>query len=549
MATYDLTTSIPSAANLAAGDTLNCTYTGSEIVLTLAPGKYKIEAYGAAGGTTTRNTNYKGGEGGYSYGTLSTETEITLYLNAGGKGGSGASSTSTKNEAGYNGGGYSYYYAGAGGGASHVATASGLLSTLENNKDAILIVAGGGGGSSAYSSSGSSSSSYCGAGGAGGGESGGAGYYGTSNTSSNALKYAGQAGTQSSGGAAGTNSSRKGSAGSFGQGGNGGTASSSYYGEGGGGGGYYGGGGASGNEAGGGGGSGYLSSNLTESATSQGGNDSNGYITITVIEIYTFTHNITFYDGVNVLGVVETKGEEVITLPVVPKKDGYEFVGYFLSDGTTQITSTTYSTTKLENDVDCYAKYRKFNINFYSNSQLYYTVASTGKEEITFPTNPTLDGYTFTNWYLDDNTTVFNNDYLSTSYLTKDINVYAHYVQKYSVKFICDNTTYKEILSSGYESIDVPETYPTKAGYHFVGWFIDSNYQTAYTIDYFESRSITQDAVIYGQLEQDITIEPSTTSNINFYVQNELYYTFATKGKESITLPNNPSIEGYRFKG
>ena len=547
MATYDLTKEIPDPSVLAADDILNCTYTGSEISITLAAGKYKIEAYGAAGATNTRNTNYKGGEGGYSYGTISLENDTMIYLNAGGTGGSGASSSSTKNAEGYNGGGYSYYYAGAGGGATHVATASGLLSTLSDNTGSIIIVAGGGGGSAAYSSSSYSSSSYCGAGGKGGGEEGEHGYYGTSNTSSNALKYGGSGGTQSSGGAAGTATSRTGSAGSFGQGGNGGTASSSYYGEGGGGGGYYGGGGASSYEAGGGGGSGYLSSSLTDAATSQGGNDGNGYITITIIEIYSKTHTITFYDGTKVIGTVETGGEETITLPTAPSKDGYKFLGYFLADGTTQITADSYASKKLTADIACFATYRKYNITFLNDGESYYTISTTGKETVSFPANPSKDGYDFVEWQL--NGTTFNQAYLDANYLTDDISVDAVYRQKYTVKFVCDGTTYKEVQSSGYESISAPTTVPSKDGYTFEGWYLTSAYVTAYSEDYFADRQINKTTTIYGNLTEDCPDEPTETSPVNFYVNDEVYYTFSTKGKEEITMPSNPSVTGYRFKG
>ena len=547
MATYDLTKEIPDPSVLAADDILNCTYTGSEISITLAAGKYKIEAYGAAGATNTRNTNYKGGEGGYSYGTISLENDTMIYLNAGGTGGSGASSSSTKNAEGYNGGGYSYYYAGAGGGATHVATASGLLSTLSDNTGSIIIVAGGGGGSAAYSSSSYSSSSYCGAGGKGGGEEGEHGYYGTSNTSSNALKYGGSGGTQSSGGAAGTATSRTGSAGSFGQGGNGGTASSSYYGEGGGGGGYYGGGGASSYEAGGGGGSGYLSSSLTDAATSQGGNDGNGYITITIIEIYSKTHTITFYDGTKVIGTVETGGEETITLPTAPSKDGYKFLGYFLADGTTQITADSYASKKLTADIACFATYRKYNITFLNDGESYYTISTTGKETVSFPANPSKDGYDFVEWQL--NGTTFNQAYLDANYLTDDISVDAVYRQKYTVKFVCDGTTYKEVQSSGYESISAPTTVPSKDGYTFEGWYLTSAYVTAYSEDYFADRQINKATTIYGKLTEDCPDEPTETSPVNFYVNDEVYYTFNTKGKEEITMPSNPSVTGYRFKG
>lgn len=543
MATYDLTQTIPAASDLATGDILNCTYTGAEINITLPAGKYKIEAYGAAGATNTRNTSFTGGEGGYSYGTISFTSETSLYLNAGGTGGSGGSSSATKNAEGYNGGGYSYYYAGSGGGATHVATTSGLLASLENNKDAIIIVAGGGGGSAAYSSS--SSSSYCGYGGKGGGESGQAGSYGSSYTNT---RYAGQGGTQSAGGATGTTTSRSGTAGSFGQGGHGGTASNSYYGEGGGGGGYYGGGGAGGVEAGGGGGSGYLSSSLTDSATSQGGNAGNGYITITIIEVYSSSHTISFYDGTLLLGQVETEGNEKITLPTAPTKNGYKFIGYFLADGTTQIKEDIYETSKPTSDIICYATYEKYSITFYVEDSIISTISTTGKETIAFPNNPTKDGYDFINWVLSDGT-AFNQAYLDNNYLTEDLKVYAAFRQKFTVKFICDGTTYKEVQSSGFESITAPTTTPTKDGYTFQGWFINESYTNAYTESYFLNKQITADTTIYGQLTEDISEEPENKSNVNFYVNNKIYYTFSTKGKESIVMPDSPAIKDYTFIG
>lgn len=546
MATYDLTKEIPAAADLLADDILNCTYTGSEITIELPAGSFKLECYGAAGTKAGRYTSLLGGEGGYSYGTLSITETTRFYLNAGGQG-TTSTSSSTKNTGGYNGGGYSYYYAGPGGGATHIATSSGLLSSLSSTTGSIIIVAGGGGGASSYSSS--SSSTYQGKGGKGGGESGEAGYYGTSNTSSNALKYAGQGGTQTAGGAAGTNSSRAGSAGSFGQGGNGGSASSSYYGEGGGGGGYYGGGGASGYEAGGGGGSGYLSSDLTDSATSQGGNDSTGYIIITVLEIYASTHKITFYDGTTEIGVVETAGEETITLPTAPTKNGYKFLGYYLSDGTTKITESSYATTKLTEDVACFAKYRKYKVEFYVDGVSTYQIATTGKETVTFPAEPTKEGYAFKEWQVNGTTTAFNQTYLDAAYLTADLKVNAVWIQKYTISFICDGTTYKEYQSIGYEEIAVPETTPIKEGYTFEGWFLDSSFQTPYTTDYFKSIAIEKDYTIYGELTEDVPDEPTTASNVNFYVQGSLYATITTKGKEILTLPLEPSISGYTFGG
>ena len=136
-------------------------YIGGEQTFTaLATGTYKLETWGAQGGS--RN-GYIGGYGGYSIGTITLSKNQNLYINVGGNG--------TTKIGGYNGGGNrpsgdtTGWYAGSGGGATHIATVSGLLSTLENSKFDILIVSGGGGGatsSSTYNANGGSGGGYMG---------------------------------------------------------------------------------------------------------------------------------------------------------------------------------------------------------------------------------------------------------------------------------------------------------------------------------------------------------------------------------------------------
>ena len=138
-------------------------YTGNEQVFTVPlNGTYKLETWGAQGGSSnfkndTGEYNTKGGYGGYSEGILNLTSTTKLYINVGGQG----IGTATVNggEGGYNGGGTggvgmgynsakTYFYTGGGGsgGATHIATYSGVLSTLKNNIPSILIVSGGGGG-------------------------------------------------------------------------------------------------------------------------------------------------------------------------------------------------------------------------------------------------------------------------------------------------------------------------------------------------------------------------------------------------------------------
>ena len=135
-------------------------YIGGVQTITLPAGKYKLECWGAQGGSY--DTTYYGGKGGYSVGTIELEEETLLYIYVGGQG-TGGTTTGTK-AGGFNGGGDGYssnttYIECGGGGASDIRIG-------QDSLYARVIVAGGGGGAGSYSTS----ARY--AGGAGGGTSG-----------------------------------------------------------------------------------------------------------------------------------------------------------------------------------------------------------------------------------------------------------------------------------------------------------------------------------------------------------------------------------------
>lgn len=223
-------------------------YTGSEQTYTVKlDGKYKLEVWGAQGGSY--NSEYYGGYGGYSVGTIELKKNQMIYVYVGGQG-TILNDNSDYIPGGFNGGGRgankdANVISISGGGATHVATKSGLLSSLEGYKDNILIVSAGGGGTSYQSGT------YSGVGGSGGG------YIGSDGTNTMTDYKPGAGGTQSSGGNSGggvANNQERGTSGSFGQGGNG-----NYY-SGGGGAGLYGGGAS--NQSGAGGGSSYIGNSL-----------------------------------------------------------------------------------------------------------------------------------------------------------------------------------------------------------------------------------------------------------------------------------------------
>ncbi len=124
-------------------------YTGSIQSVSLSAGIYKLEVWGAAGGSD--GTAGTGGKGGYSSGMLFLSNANNVHIGVGGVGTSSASGAG----GGYNGGGNAGNSgsSGAGGGATHIAiqTNRGVLSEYENYKNEVLIVAGaGGGGGNSY---------------------------------------------------------------------------------------------------------------------------------------------------------------------------------------------------------------------------------------------------------------------------------------------------------------------------------------------------------------------------------------------------------------
>lgn len=150
----------------AVGEVFNFDYTGSVQQITLPKGKYKLQCWGAQGGTSYGSSNGVGSKGGYSEGVITITKTTTFYVFVGGKGSRGSSSSLVNG--GWNGGGasvgYSSYnnsdtdgesYPACGGGATDISTVTSSMSYSSgrtNRSSASLlarcIVAGGGAGGS-----------------------------------------------------------------------------------------------------------------------------------------------------------------------------------------------------------------------------------------------------------------------------------------------------------------------------------------------------------------------------------------------------------------
>ena len=119
--------------------TTTYSYTGSVQQIDLPAGTYKLEVWGAQGGSN--DASFPGGLGGYSFGTINITTHTKLFIYVGGTGTHGNGTIN----GGFNGGGAgnasNSYIAGSGGGATDIRIKDDSLYSR-------VIVAGGGGGGS-----------------------------------------------------------------------------------------------------------------------------------------------------------------------------------------------------------------------------------------------------------------------------------------------------------------------------------------------------------------------------------------------------------------
>ncbi len=251
----------------------------------------------------------------------------------------------------------------------------------------------------------------------------------------------------------------------------------------------------------------------------------------------------------------------------VPEKSGYTFSGWYL--GTVEITNTT--SVEITSNVTLLAKYvaNKYVVNFDANSGN----VSTASKEVTYansygelPTS-TKTGYTFTGWYTDktggskvDNTTSVS--------IAGEHTLYAHWqANSYTITFNSNGgsaVANKVVTYNGvYGELDTP----TKAGYTFLGWYLNDNQITAtsevlitsnstlearwsantdttYTVKHWQQK-IGSDANTHNSANYDLilTETPKGTTDSSVSPDTKTYTGFTSPAKQSTTVKGDNSAE------
>ena len=232
-------------------------------------------------------------------------------------------------------------------------------------------------------------------------------------------------------------------------------------------------------------------------------------------------HTISFYADTSLVDTIETAGNEEITLPAAPRKEGCTFEGWFFDNGTweNELTKDSFADRALTGDVNAYAYYKEnetpvppspteYTITFYADGSVGDTLETAGNEILTLPDAPKKDNYPFEGWFFDNGT--WQNRLTANTYadkpLTEDVSVYAYYKkieepepeppQEYTVRFDTDGGTAVNDMT-----VSVIEESPvtTKAGYTFAGWYKDSGFTDKAAFPY----EVTKAQTLYAKWEKN----------------------------------------------
>lgn len=227
---------------------------------------------------------------------------------------------------------------------------------------------------------------------------------------------------------------------------------------------------------------------------------------------------------------------DVLEEPKEPKKEGYEFAGWYQD---IDLTTKYEFNEPVEKDMTLYAKWNpaKYTITWETNggSPLEPTEVSY-KATIVAPETPTREGYVFTGWFYEPELeTLFN---FQTTMPAKDFTLYAGWEKgEYKVTFNTNGGLEVEpVIGTFGEEFDEPVT--NRYGYTFQGWYLDPDFENEFT----EFIIPSQDITLYAKWEPndiEVTIvisEGETDTKI-------------VKYNETLEELPTPVRTGFTFKG
>ncbi|WP_159638974.1 InlB B-repeat-containing protein [Erysipelothrix anatis] len=241
---------------------------------------------------------------------------------------------------------------------------------------------------------------------------------------------------------------------------------------------------------------------------------------------------------------------EKVPQPDDPKREGYQFDGWYLDETLTQ--KWDFDSQLVTNDTTLHAKWllNTYDIHFDSNGGT--TIPSiTAKHgmPISKPIDPIRTGYIFEGWYQNKDLTLHWN--FDQDYPTGEMTLYAKWeIKKHTVTFetyggsVVANTT---VLHGG--KLSQPND-PTREGYRFAGWYEDVDLVVLWD---FERNPVNEALTLHAKWNLADSESGSTDGNVTVHFDSNGGSAIPTqtglKKDTHIPQPNDPTRDGYRFAG
>ena len=198
-------------------------------------------------------------------------------------------------------------------------------------------------------------------------------------------------------------------------------------------------------------------------------------------------------NGGTLISAMEVPVGELVPRPINPTRTGYTFIDWYRDEEFTILYD--FSQPK-QDDLILHAKWELnvYDVTFVSAGSPVDVQIIEHFATVTKPTDPTLEGHTFNNWYTDEE---FNNIFDFSTIITNHITLYGKFdINVYTVNFDVDGGSIVDPIFANHGSTIIEPVQPVKTGYNFVSWCKDEELNNLWD---FNSDIITSDTTIYAK--------------------------------------------------
>ena len=241
-------------------------------------------------------------------------------------------------------------------------------------------------------------------------------------------------------------------------------------------------------------------------------------------------------DGGTAIESQKIKSGESAVAPVVPTKEGYEFVEW-------QLNGKTYDfKTPITDNITLTANWKaeKYTVTFNSNGgSSVNTQTIDNGDKATKPKDPTKSGYIFVEWQLNGKVYNFNTPVTESIVLVASwkANDGTQNIEKYTIKFDSNggSSVNSQTIDSG--STATKPANPTRSGYTFVEWQLNGK-----TYDF--KTPVTKNITLVAKWKQDVVQTYTVTFDSN---GGSIVSSQTVNSGSTVTRPTNPMRNGYTF--